>query len=514
MKNMDSHVDSNGIMNSTSDKIHSLCLGVEICVVCGDRASGRHYGAISCEGCKGFFKRSIRKRLGYQCRGNQQCEVTKHHRNRCQYCRLQKCLSMGMRSDSVQHERKPISVKKEFPSQSSQYNLGTITNNAVKLLMKREIGDAYSMNFQNAGSANFNIPSSFPYNIYSDGDSNKHESTNTISTYDDTNYDESSDSDIVEPLCAVRDSKVMINNTMEIVTKLGMNGNFSNSDDEEQENLQYDGRLLEDNICNFHIQSPSPTPTYIDVHYIYESASRLLFLSVHWIRNLPVFQIFNTETQISLVRSCWSELFALGLSQCAQTLAFPSIVLSIINHLQNSVAHQKISARRVKAVTEHLCILQDYVNSMSTLNVDDQEYGYLKLIALFSPARQMEICERLAHKTETELLYPKHHSSFHLRRLMSEMQDKALQELRDHIGDSRSERFARLLLRLPPLRSLSRHVIEQIFFPGLGDQCDIDSIIPFILKMSSIDFITTEQGSFPNRAMFFIKSEGRSDDVS
>jgi hypothetical protein len=61
--------------------------------------SGRHYGAISCEGCKGFFKRSIRKQLGYQCRGNKTCEVTKHHRNRCQYCRLQKCLAMGMRSD-------------------------------------------------------------------------------------------------------------------------------------------------------------------------------------------------------------------------------------------------------------------------------------------------------------------------------------------------------------------------------------------------------------------------------
>merc|ERR1712088_162914 len=74
--------------------------GVEVCVVCGDRASGRHYGAISCEGCKGFFKRSIRKQLGYQCRGNKECEVTKHARNRCQYCRLQKCLAMGMRSDS------------------------------------------------------------------------------------------------------------------------------------------------------------------------------------------------------------------------------------------------------------------------------------------------------------------------------------------------------------------------------------------------------------------------------
>lgn len=77
----------------------STGISVELCLVCGDRASGRHYGAISCEGCKGFFKRSIRKQLGYQCRGAMNCEVTKHHRNRCQFCRLQKCLASGMRSD-------------------------------------------------------------------------------------------------------------------------------------------------------------------------------------------------------------------------------------------------------------------------------------------------------------------------------------------------------------------------------------------------------------------------------
>ena len=61
--------------------------------------TGRHYGVISCEGCKGFFKRSIRKQLGYACRGNKDCPITKHYRNRCQYCRLQKCLAMGMRSE-------------------------------------------------------------------------------------------------------------------------------------------------------------------------------------------------------------------------------------------------------------------------------------------------------------------------------------------------------------------------------------------------------------------------------
>ncbi|XP_055636312.1 nuclear hormone receptor HR78 isoform X2 [Toxorhynchites rutilus septentrionalis] len=116
--------------SSLDDKAASLqhlsslsSMSIELCLVCGDRASGRHYGAISCEGCKGFFKRSIRKQLGYQCRGSMNCEVTKHHRNRCQYCRLQKCLACGMRT--VQHERKPIIDKKDGqagPNPNSKYN--------------------------------------------------------------------------------------------------------------------------------------------------------------------------------------------------------------------------------------------------------------------------------------------------------------------------------------------------------------------------------------------------------
>nr|CAD2179984.1 unnamed protein product [Meloidogyne enterolobii] len=82
----------------------------ELCVVCGDKASGRHYGAISCEGCKGFFKRSIRKQIAYVCRGTKDCPVTKFHRNRCQFCRLKKCLTNGMKSESVQAERRPMNA--------------------------------------------------------------------------------------------------------------------------------------------------------------------------------------------------------------------------------------------------------------------------------------------------------------------------------------------------------------------------------------------------------------------
>ena len=81
-------------------EVSGSAVGCDLCVVCGDRASGRHYGVVSCEGCKGFFKRSMRKDQGYRCRLNKDCDVNKNYRNRCQYCRLQKCLAMGMRSDS------------------------------------------------------------------------------------------------------------------------------------------------------------------------------------------------------------------------------------------------------------------------------------------------------------------------------------------------------------------------------------------------------------------------------
>nr|XP_014342755.1 PREDICTED: retinoic acid receptor RXR-gamma-B-like isoform X7 [Latimeria chalumnae] len=80
-------------------------LAKHICAICGDRSSGKHYGVYSCEGCKGFFKRTIRKDLTYTCRDNKNCLIDKRQRNRCQYCRYQKCLAMGMKREAVQEER-------------------------------------------------------------------------------------------------------------------------------------------------------------------------------------------------------------------------------------------------------------------------------------------------------------------------------------------------------------------------------------------------------------------------
>jgi hypothetical protein len=73
-----------------------------VCIVCGDVSSGKHYGILACNGCSGFFKRSVRRKLIYRCQaGTGQCIIDKAHRNQCQACRLKKCLKMGMNKDGT-----------------------------------------------------------------------------------------------------------------------------------------------------------------------------------------------------------------------------------------------------------------------------------------------------------------------------------------------------------------------------------------------------------------------------
>jgi len=74
---------------------------IQACVICGDRGSGYHYSTLSCEGCKGFFKRTVQKNLTYSCKGNGLCIINKTTRNNCQYCRFQKCLQYGMKREGV-----------------------------------------------------------------------------------------------------------------------------------------------------------------------------------------------------------------------------------------------------------------------------------------------------------------------------------------------------------------------------------------------------------------------------
>ena len=69
------------------------------CLICSDKASGYHYSVYSCEGCKGFFKRTVQKNLHYTCKETGHCSINKFTRNNCQYCRFGRCLEKGMKRE-------------------------------------------------------------------------------------------------------------------------------------------------------------------------------------------------------------------------------------------------------------------------------------------------------------------------------------------------------------------------------------------------------------------------------
>ncbi|CAB3400152.1 unnamed protein product [Caenorhabditis bovis] len=80
-------------------------LDSEVCPVCGDRVSGYHYGLLTCESCKGFFKRTVQNKKQYQCSGESNCHVDRTCRKRCPSCRFQKCIAMGMKMEAVRADR-------------------------------------------------------------------------------------------------------------------------------------------------------------------------------------------------------------------------------------------------------------------------------------------------------------------------------------------------------------------------------------------------------------------------
>ena len=129
-------------------------------------------------------------------------------------------------------------------------------------------------------------------------------------------------------------------------------------------------------------------------------------------------------------------------------------------------------------------------------------------------------------------------------RHLDKLRDKAVQELKDHClrkatsgernnnsrlsgEDDSSEgkpsspaapassegiaeglrRFSDLLLRLSPLRSLQPDVLEELFFPGLIGKVNIDSVVPYILKMKAVDYGTSPfSANNPGKSLRFYQN--------
>jgi len=400
-------------MEAVSSSPHLL--GCETCVVCGDRASGRHYGVVSCEGCKGFFKRSMRKDQGYRCRLNKDCDVNKNYRNRCQYCRLQKCLAMGMRSDTPRTTLpQTITLGKTLTSQA------THSQGVAGISLSSDIGISIGTEYE---------------------DPEESQSENQRDTL-------GSKSSISEAV-------------------LKMSNAISDILEDEVEDIQdIPTPLITQEQSLFKLPKSAP-PTYLNIHFICEAASRLLFRTIDWTKQLPIFQNLKTSTQVRLLAGCWPDLFLLGLAQFQDTLHLSSILAAMAGQVKDVAAQDRVEVSRVRQVTQAVCKIKEYTTALARLHMDDMEYALMKVIALFG-SDQLSVNSACFERISVQ----------------------AVSELGSYCKQTRQEddsRLSKLLLRLSPLRSIQADILEELFFSGLIGNVQIESVIPYALNIDALE---------------------------
>lgn len=463
--------------------------GLELCIVCGDRASGRHYGAISCEGCKGFFKRSIRKKLGYQCRGSMNCEVTKHHRNRCQYCRLQKCLACGMRSDSVQHERKPIVDKSKGGERDGMHDrqaaysklLGLAGQAQGQINPKEEPSDAFGAVSPAAPAINFALAAAVAFN-----------KGNPVSPY----LAPSTPQDIE----GARRQQLMLQTQLaKNLFKMGQFGAINEylqsaygatppevplaalhaAETQQNEPEGVCGILSSAASLQLHVALPGAAPPHLRLHHACEAGARLLAAAARWLRAVPAAAALPFEIQVTLLKKCWPELFVLCLSMFSQQLSLSALLPQMVSHLQsvlreratndcvdrsNDMAMPEITAgdysdERVGEVSASLSRLQQFLHQLDALRVSEREHAHMRALCLFSPDGVPDF----------------------LTRKLQDYQIKVLRSLRTCCQPD-EDRLATLLLQLPVLRSFTGPFLEDVFFVGFVGDVSIDDVIPYLLN--------------------------------
>ncbi|RZB40586.1 nuclear receptor subfamily 2 group E member 1-like [Asbolus verrucosus] len=342
--------------NITNTKNESLCR------VCGDKASGKHYGVASCDGCRGFFKRSIRRyscpipyqnnnndtslsrNLEYVCKENGRCVVDVTRRNQCQACRFKKCLQVNMKRDAVQHERAPRSTQ----SSLHQYPLS--------------FGSRLRGLHTSVFSSFYNKPTS-------------HSSMINLTSRTALKDDEVTSSEE-----AARDREKCASEENQDESKSGLELPLMN------EPCKPVLRPLD-----------IPCLNLFPAENVYESAAKLLFLAIKWARSIPSFLQLSYRDQSILLEESWSELFVLTAAQWA----FPVDETLLVS---NAIA----PTSRHTALEEDARRLREIITRLTLLRVDHTEHACLKALVLFKSE-----CRGLCEPTHVELLQDQTHVMLH-----------------------------------------------------------------------------------------------------
>lgn len=105
------------------------------CGVCGDLAKTYHFGGLSCDSCKSFFRRSVQTEnyRSFYCFQQNKCAITRANRKRCRSCRMSRCLAIGMNKTWVRTEEENQRSLKARAEKKICQRLFAIAFSAIKI---------------------------------------------------------------------------------------------------------------------------------------------------------------------------------------------------------------------------------------------------------------------------------------------------------------------------------------------------------------------------------------------
>ncbi|XP_076028781.1 uncharacterized protein LOC143017784 isoform X3 [Oratosquilla oratoria] len=429
-----------------------------ICMICEDRATGLHYGIITCEGCKGFFKRTVQNKRVYTCVADGNCEITKAQRNRCQYCRFQKCLMQGMVLAAVREDRMPggrnsgavynlykVKYKKKKNNKNGQMkNLPTtLTTCTPENKVMSEMTPSTPLSSTSLAPSLVSPPITTPVSTpigsgLSSGHILKTALTNPAEVAHFRHRVESSSS-----VTSSRAGRVMPYNRAQAMIRMLIDcddfediATLRNMDDLLDHSSDYSAKL-------------------------YQLGDSIGIKLVHWTKRLPFYQELPVEVHTQLLKHKWHELLVLN------TSAYQAIHGL---HKLGSRSSDGTEAEFHQEVSNNLCTLQTCLTSMMgrpiTMDQLRQEVGVMveKITHVTLALRRIKVQveEYVCLKVIAMLNQGK--SSHKELEVIQERYMNCLKSFCETHFPAQPTRFQELLVRLPEVQAAAALVMESKLF--------------------------------------------------